>query len=208
MTHQTPWPIAAVPSCRVVPLALLLAMSVVTVGLVTAPPVATAADARQLLVTSPLTRIKALSPAQSANLQKAGIRSLAALAAASPEVIARTLKIDAAAAAQVVQQAKTELSRLNLVYSSARTKFRFTGTVRRPGELSPAEAYAQLIAPGNECTILVRKTCGLQNQCPDSPGCPVAKTLLERYNQETDKTATAESCLIALEDPVIFAQCP
>ena len=72
---------------------------------------------------------------------------------------------------------------------------------------TPEEAYAQLITPTNECTILVRKVCGLQNQCASTPGCPLAKQVLGAYNLETDTTSAAEGCVSALEDGIVFPQC-
>lgn len=165
------------------------------------------AQARQSRPSSSLARITGLTATQIGTLQSGGIRSLAALAAASPATLTRALAIELAAATRLVEQAKHETARLRLVYSGARPKYPFSTTLGRRATPTPEEAYAQLIAPTNECTILVRKVCGLQNQCSSAPGCPVAKQLLDVYNTDSDKTPLAESCVISLEDSIVFPQC-
>ena len=166
-----------------------------------------AVHARQVRTKPSLTRIDNLSTAQIATLQSSGIRSVAALAAASPVALTRALGIELAAATRLVEHAKGETARLRLVYSGARAKFPFSAVPGRSATPTPEEVYTQLIAPTNECTILVRKVCGLQNQCASAPGCPVTKQLLDYYNKETNKTATAESCVISLQDGIVFPQC-
>ena len=107
----------------------------------------------------------------------------------------------------LVERAKNESTRLRFVYSGERVKYPFSRTVGRSATPTPEEAYAQLITPTNECTILVRKVCGQQNQCASAPGCPLAKQLLDLYNTDSDTTAVAEACVISLEDGIVFPQC-
>ena len=165
------------------------------------------AHARQARPRPSLATIEGLSPAQVTTLQRTGIRSIASLAAASPATLTRALAIELAAATRLVEHAKGETARLRLVYSGERVKYPFSRTVGGRATPTPEEAYAQLITPTNECTILVRKVCGLQNQCASAPGCPLAKQLLDFFNTETDKTPAAESCVGSLEDGIIFPQC-
>lgn len=166
-----------------------------------------AVDARQVRPRPSLATIDSLSAAHIATLQRSGIRSIAALAAASPATLTRALGIELAAATRLVERAKSETARLRLVYSGERVKYPFSRTVGGRATPTPEEAYAQLITPTNECTILVRKVCGQQNQCASAPGCPLAKQLLELYNTESDKTPAAEACVGSLEDGIIFPQC-
>lgn len=168
-----------------------------------------AADARQLQTRpSPLASIAGLNATQVTALQRSGIRSISALGSASPATLTRTLGIELAAATRLVERAKGETARLNLVYANARAKFPFSRALGGSPRATPEEAYAQLIAPTNECTILVRKVCGLTNQCASALGCPLAKQILDTYNTDIDKTSTAEACVISLEDSIIFPQCP
>lgn len=164
-------------------------------------------NARQVRTRPSLTRIDTLSTAQIATLQRSGIRSIAALAASSPITLTRALGIELAAATRLVERAKGETARLRLVYAGARAKFPFSALPGRSATPTPEEAYAQLIAPTNECTILVRKVCGLQDQCASASGCPLAKQLLGVYNADTDKMPVAEACVSALEDGIVFPQC-
>jgi len=178
---------------------VLAALAVLTTGM--------PADARRAPAVPSLTRISELSATQIATLRGSGIRSIAALASASPDLLTRTLRIDLTAATRLVEGAKRESARLTLVYSGARAKFPFSRMAGRGAAPTAEELYAQLIAPTNACTLLVRKVCGLQNQCSSAPGCPVAKQLLDVYNTDSDKTPLAESCVISLEDSIVFPQC-
>lgn len=154
---------------------------------------------------SPLTAVKTLSPAQVSTLQRSGIRTLAQLAASDTSRIAQVLAIDATRAAALVESARTERVRLERVYAQERTRFTLVRSVGARGGESEADAYARRIAPTNECTILVRKVCGTSNQCADSPGCPVAKQLLGMH--ESGNPEALESCLVSLEDGIVFAAC-
>ena len=167
----------------------------------------TAVDARQVRPRPSLATIDSLSAAQVTTLQRSGIRSISALAAANPATLTRSLAIDLAAATLLVERAKDESTRLRFVYSGERVKYPFSRTVGRSATPTPEEVYAQLITPTNECTILVRKVCGQQNQCASAPGCPLAKQLLDLYNTDSDTTAVAEACVISLEDGIVFPQC-
>lgn len=181
------------------PAAALLALAIVlAVG---------SADARQTRMRHPLATIGGLTSMQVATLQQHGIRSIAALGAASPVTLTRALAIELAAATRLVDQAKAETGRLRLVYADARPKFPYSRPVGESPAPSPEEQYAELISPTNECTILVRKVCGLQNQCAAAPGCPLATQLLATFNTNTDRTPAAEACVIALEDSLVFPQC-
>ena len=173
-------------------------------GSFAAPSTARAADARQLIQNSSLTAVKSLNAKQVDALRKAKLTSAAKLATADPALVAKTLKVDPKVAAAIVKDAQATNTRLSRTYIAAQSKFK----VSRVNLQTPEErAYAELVAPGNECTILVRKVCGNENQCPSSPGCPVAMELLRRYNTDSDPSSVAGSCLIALEDPVVFNQC-
>jgi hypothetical protein len=169
--------------------------------LVAAP--AWAASADKLTVASTLLSLEMINLKQTKMLKSAGIRALARV---NPTIAARALKIDKARAALTVKAAKVHLNRLQQVYSAAQTKF---NVIVQLGAAATSEeaAYACLIEPTNECTILVRTVCGLGNECSTSPGCPVALQILERYNEESDPTETAESCVIAFADSIVFNQC-
>ncbi len=171
-----------------------------------ASPPASAASADKYTVASPLLSLKMIDAKQAKLLQRAGIRTILALAAARPTVVARALKVDKARAAQIIKGAKVRLNRFQQVYYAAQTKFHVIVQLGA-AESSEEEQYASLIEPTNECTILVRKVCGLENQCSTSPGCPVAMQILERYNEESDPSEIAESCVIGLEDSIVFNQC-
>jgi hypothetical protein len=166
-----------------------------------------AADARQVRPRPSLATIDGLTATQITTLQQTGIRSIASLAAASPATLTRALAIDLAAATRLVERAKGETARLRLVYSGERVRYPFSRTVGGSATPTAEEAYAQLITPTNECTILVRKVCGLQNQCASAPGCPLAKQLLDLYNTDTDTAPAAEACVASLEDGIVFPQC-
>ena len=181
-------------------------VAAVVVGLA-AVSAAIAVEARQGRPRPSLATIEGLSAAQVTTLQRSGIRSIAALAAASPATLTTSLAVDLAAATRLVERARAETSRLRRVYSGERIKFPLSRTMERSGAPTPEAAYAQLIGPTNECTILVRKVCGSQNQCASAPGCPLARQLLDLYNGGSDTTAVAESCVISLEDGIVFPAC-
>lgn len=171
--------------------------------LIATPDRADAADARSLVQNSSLGAVKSLNSAQIASLRKAGFGTAEKLAKADPAALAKTLKVDTATASRIVKDAQATQTRLSRTYLAARSKFKVT---RPAGLPTPEErAYADLIASANECSILVRKVCGETNQCASSPGCPIAKELLSRLN--SGDSDVAGSCLIALEDPVVFNQC-
>jgi hypothetical protein len=170
------------------------------------PPPAQAASADKLTLASPLLILKMIDVKQAKLLQRAGVGTIRALAHANPSIVARALKIDKTRATGLVKEAKVQLNRFQQVYYAAQKKYQILvqlGAVAGSGE----DRYASLIEPTNECTILVRKVCGLENQCATGPDCPVAMQMLERYNEESDPAATAESCVIALEDAIVFNQC-
>ena len=101
----------------------------------------------------------------------------------------------------------TKVKQLKRRYMSLRSK------LRRPISRVPATAdqqYANLIAPLNWCTNLVRSTCGSEKQCPNSTGCPIALQMLDLYNDETnpqEKMDIEYSCIAALEDGYVFPSC-
>jgi len=150
----------------------------------------------------PLSRVAGLSAVQITTLQREGIKSLASLASAKPEMLAKALKVDEKQAAVLINQAQFERTRLGRSLAASRDRFKLP-------PITVAGSYASLITPTNECTLLVRKVCGLQNQCGGGGGaCSVTMSLLQRYNAGGPEGASsAESCLMALEDPLLFAQC-
>ena len=150
----------------------------------------------------PLERVKGLSSAQISILQRAGIKSLATLSATKPESLAKALKVNEKQAAIYINQAQLERVRLGRILADSRDRFKLP-PITVPG------SYASLIAPTNECSILVRKVCGLTNQCGGDGACSVTMSLLQRYNAGgAEGASAAESCLMALEDPLLFQQCP
>jgi hypothetical protein len=61
------------------------------------------------------------------------------------------------------------------------------------------------------CDSLLIKVCGVDDACPDAPGCDAARALHER-STDTDATqqeidAASSACLQALEDEAVFAPC-
>lgn len=151
----------------------------------------------------PLSLIKGLTATQINTLHNAGIESLSALSISKPELIAKTLKVDKKQASTLINQAALERTKLGRTLVSARNRFKLP-TIALPG------SYASLVTPTNECTLLVRKVCGLENQCSTSTGCQPSITLLERYNSastDLDRVHVAESCLMAMQDEVLFWQC-
>lgn len=151
----------------------------------------------------PLSAIQGLSPAQVSSLQTAGIVSLARLAESKPETLMKLLKVDEKQAKSIITLASQQRIKLDRNYFEARNRFKLP-PIKLPG------SYASLITPTNECTILVRKVCGLENQCSTSTGCQPSMTLLQRYNAagtDTDRVNLAGSCLMALQDEVLFWQC-
>lgn len=182
--------------------AILGAMSLA--GSLAAPSAAYAANAKQLIQTSSLGAVKSLSTQQAGLLRKARITSAAKLGATDAVTVAKLLKVDPKVASAIVRDAQTVNTRLSRTYIAARSKFKVS---RINLQTAAEKTYADLVAPTNECTILARKVCGEQNQCASSPGCPIAMELLSRYNAESDPSDIAGSCLIALEDPIVFNQC-
>jgi hypothetical protein len=167
-------------------------------------PVATQIAARAK-VASGFDRLKSLDAAQARTLRRAKITSLAKLSQQSAASLAKLLKVDAALAGKIVKEAQIEKKRLNAAY--LRTRSRYAPVQRASPEDQEAAEYAALVAPTNECTILVRWVCGSENQCASSPGCPVAKQLLQLYNDQGGDPEVAEGCLISLQDDVIFNHC-
>jgi hypothetical protein len=182
---------------------------VVAVLACTNPQLAHAANASLAMVSqdrnaladkSALTQVKSLSQTQIAVLQRAGVRTVAQLATIDPAVLARHLQTRQATAAQIVEESKGVAARMAATYGLHSRTF-----VTR---VSREDQYARLVEPTNECTLLVRKTCGAANQCATAPGCPVAMILLERFNEGgAAGQEAAESCLMSLEDGIVFAAC-
>ena len=82
--------------------------------------------------------------------------------------------------------------------------------LRKRAPISSDQQWANLIAPINFCTDLVRKVCGAEKQCADASTCAITITLLDLYNAETDAEEQHEqegSCIIALDDNIVFPQC-
>jgi hypothetical protein len=112
-------------------------------------------------------------------------------------------------AAGKVEQARTVADAGPLLRDFADAVFRHKSIAERLNPVDPLLLYLRLVEPVNECTLLVKKVCGDTYDCPDSPGCPVALQLLERYNTVSgdDLEETRFSCLVGLEDPIIFNRC-
>jgi hypothetical protein len=157
-------------------------------------------------VGSPVLHLSSVNAKQVSMLARSNIKSIKQLSRTSVSRVARVLRINRVAATKIVKEARRESSRFGQLYVKAKQKYPIK-KLRRAAQLRIVNAYASLIAPTNECTLLVRKVCGMENQCANSPGCPPAKQLLERFNQSTDHAEAAESCLISLEDAVIFHEC-
>ncbi len=150
-----------------------------------------------------LSSVQGLSKAQIGRLQTAGITSLARLAESKPQTLMQLLKVSEKHASSMIALAAQERIKLDRGYHEARNRFKLP-PIKLPG------SYASLITPTNECTLLVRKVCGLENQCSTSTGCEPSMTLLQRYNSagtDLDRVHVAESCLMALQDQIIFSQC-
>ncbi len=111
-------------------------------------------------------------------------------------------------AGAILADAKKELKQLQRIYRDARAQFR-VGGAGSTGQGSGGSDYANLIAPTNECTILVRKVCGLENQCADRGGCGAAMSLLDHFNSSggDQAAAAAEACVVALGDYTVFPWC-
>lgn len=165
---------------------------------------AVAADLQKIKNNSSLQKIKAISNREIDLLRRSGVKTARQLAGADPKFISRVLKTDLKKALNLINNARSTQSILERNYIAQKSKF----NVRRfQGAPSVADLlYAKLISPGNECTVLVRKTCGDRNQCASDPGCKTAKLLLDGFN--AGDAAGADYCLVALEDAVVFAFCP
>lgn len=169
------------------------------------PALATAAGPKK----TALTNVRSLDSRQLAELERAGVRTLARLVTLQPSALARTLAISETAAAGVLREAQIEDARLRRVYVEASARY-----AGKPAALhdaprsSEAERYARLVEPVNECTILVRKVCGATNQCGASAGCTLARQVLDLYNKGgDDRQSATEACLVSLEDGLIFPAC-
>lgn len=136
-----------------------------------------------------------------------------ALLLAAPLALARdlqsldTLLARAAPKAALDYHAKSAVPRQRVALSrltARRTLPRF-----RLGE-PPEDAWAALLAPQNRCTDLVRKVCGPAQECGEAATCPTALQILDLYNGQPDAEAAYEfeaTCIIALEDHIIFPAC-
>lgn len=152
-------------------------------------------------------RLRSLDARHARTLRRAGITSLTALSKARPEQLAKLLKVEKNTAAGVISDARAELTRLERVYTSARARLRTERRGSQGKADSEAAAYASLIAPSNECTILVRYVCGPENQCADQGACQTATQFLELYNAGGSEAEAAENCVYALSDEVVFPWC-
>ena len=155
-----------------------------------------------------LERIGSLGELGIERLRTAGITSLATLSATDPERLAELLQVDRSVAAGIIVDANDELNRLQRAYSAARDRMGGVETGPPRGQRhAEAAAYATLIAPTTECAVLVRKVCGLENQCAEHGGCAAAKEILEYFNTSEDPSLAAESCVIALAEEMVFPWC-
>ena len=177
---------------------------VAMVALITGTTIATAP---QSVKGTSVSRMKTITPTQATALNRARIRNLDELAAALSSDIMRILGVSERAAESLVYEAQAERSRLRAIYRAARSRYRASTTSTPSTSSDPQDEYAALIAPANECTILVRKACGQENQCADRAGCSASMYLLGIYNEATDKIEGAYSCIAALEDGIVFAEC-
>ena len=148
---------------------------------------------------SSLQTVRALNAKRIRTLQKAGITSLAKLSRVKAGRLADILKVDKNVAGSILSDASKQLKQLQRVYRDNRS--------RVGGGGGGGSSYASLIAPTNECTILVRKVCGQENQCGNGSGCGAAMNLLQAYNSGNDQAAVAEACVISLADEIIFPWC-
>jgi hypothetical protein len=59
------------------------------------------------------------------------------------------------------------------------------------------------------CQELVTKVCGAEDQCSSSPGCEPATIFLERFcaAEGEEREEMLITCLISLEDEIIFNPC-
>ena len=62
---------------------------------------------------------------------------------------------------------------------------------------------------GHWCQELVTKVCGADDQCSSSTGCEPANMLLDRFceSEGEDREDLLVSCLISLQDEIIFNPC-
>lgn len=154
---------------------------------------------------STLGRIDALAPAHVELLERAGVRSIAALAALDPDRLAGMLDTDHASAVAITLESRAMHQALQRTFEQALARHRAEG-VRLP---DPATSeFARLIEPTNECTLLVRQVCGIGHECEGRVGCNSALELLSIFNSGGPYTEdVAEACLLSLSDSGSFPMC-
>jgi hypothetical protein len=169
------------------------------------PALTTAAGAKK----TALANVRSLDSRQIAELERAGVRTLARLVTLQPSTLARYLAINETAAAGVLRDAQIEDARLRRLYVEASARYTSKPfALHEQPRSGEADRYARLVEPVNECTILVRKVCGSHNQCSASAGCALARQVLDLFNKGGDDRQTAtEACLLSLEDGLIFPAC-
>ena len=152
-----------------------------------------------------LHRIDALTPAHVETLERAGVRSIAALAALDTARLAGMLGIDEASAATISHESRARHQQLRRMFEQAVARHQAEGQ-RLP---DPATSeFARLIEPTNECTLLVRQVCGTGHECEGRVGCNSALELLSIFNSGgPDAEDVAEACLLSLSDSGSFPMC-
>jgi hypothetical protein len=150
---------------------------------------------------SSLSKVRSLNTRQVADLQRAGVPSVTELASLRLAQAATLLGADETTAALVIEEARAVKSRLDATYARAQSLYRVAPQ-------AGGDSYANLIAPENKCTMLVRKTCGVGNQCPSTNGCTIAMELLQRFNAGREADLMLDACWAALEDEIVFPACP
>lgn len=150
-----------------------------------------------------IVQLRTLSDEQIRVLERSGIRTAGQVATQPAGNIARLLGMDQRAAEQLVLDANSVRGLLDSAYLRDRTSY-------PAGRGGSGDDFERLVQPDNVCTILVRKTCGSQNQCAGSAGCQAAMYLLSRYNQGGDAAEMEmayDACLVSLADELVFHPC-
>ena len=150
---------------------------------------------------SSLARVGSLTAEHREVLQRSSIDSAAEVANLPVQTIASMLRTSQREAEQIALDARTVQRMLDTKYSQARSLF----SARRGDS---GDAWSQLIEPDNQCTVLVRKTCSLENQCSNINGCQNAIELLRRFNQGgRDAPMAQDACWTSLSDEIVFPPC-
>lgn len=109
---------------------------------------------------------------------------------------------------QKVQRAKPSPGKLKQLEQTANS---LRVLLRGPqARVSADQQWANLIAPVNRCTDLVRKVCGAGKECGDRGACSAAVQVLKLYNSQPTQEAKYEfesTCITALSDNVVFPAC-